>query len=452
MRRTTMRWLVLLIAVSPSPFVAVSSAKAEELGSRPASWEPRIAAAKYLSPVGALLANARSGQPWRTVGQGAELSSRDLLLALPGMKAGLETSPRAVELTLWGNLPEMSAFHGLQSAVILHDSRAFDLDFTLRRGRVLVANRKEKGPARVWLRVDGAAFQLTLTEPGDAVCLGLYSFWPRGVSFTLSPRAEAVPVHTLHFLVLKGEVDVKVNGTQHGLSAPPGPASFHWDSVNGAEAGARRRRQVEAWADPSRPPPSSAKALIEVIDRYKTAVKDKEPRTVLFDLLDAASNEREREQAKAKAEFAVFGLAAINDIDRVMQALEGPRQAEVRQAAVIALRHWIGAAAGRDRQLYRFLMDQRRYSKAQAATVLQLLHSAFAAAEPDTYETLIAYLRHQKLAIRTLAWWQLSHLVPKEVAVPYDPAASPEERAKAYAAWKKAIPSGSLPSRKAKPK
>ena len=442
MKRTTIAGLVLL--------VALPSARAQEMGSRPASWEPRIAVARYLSPVGGLLVNEQPGQPWRSAGQRAELHSRDLLLALPGMQARLETSPRAVELTLWGNLPEMSDFHGLQSAVILHDSRAFDLDFTLCRGRVLVANRKEKGAARVWLRVDGAAFQLTLAEPGDAICLGLSNFWPRGVPFKLSPKPEDVPARTLNFLVVKGQVDVKMNGTLHSMSAPPGPSFFHWDSVNGPETGTRNRRQLEAWADLNRKAPASAKALVEVIDRYQAAVKNKEPRTALFDLLDAAANERQREPARAAAEFAVLSLAAINDIDRVIQALEEPRQAEARNAAVTALRHWIGDAAGRDRRLYQFLMDRPRYSKAQAATVLQLLHNALSAGEPDTYETLIAYLRHEKLAIRALAWWQLSHLVPEDIAVPYDPAASPDARAKAYTAWKKAIPSGSLPSRKPK--
>lgn len=444
MKYTTLTSLVLLAALTP--------ARAQEIGSRPNSWEPRVAVARYLSPVGNLLVNEQPGHPWRTAGQRAEIHSRDLLLALPGMLAEFETTPRGVELALWGNLPELTDFRGLQSAIMLHDSRAFDLDFTLHRGRVIVTNRKEKGPARVWLRVDGAAFQLTLTEPGTAICLGLYSFWPRGVPFTLSPKADDVPVRTLNFLVLKGQLDVKANGTQHAMSAPPGPAFYHWDSVNGPEVGARHRREIEAWADPTRKALPNTKALFQAIQQYQAAVKDREPRTVLFDLLDAAAKEGQREAAHAGAEFALLSLAAIDDIDRVMQALEDPRHAEARKAAVIALRHWIADDAGHDRRLYRFLMDRRGYTKAQAATVLQLLHSAFAAGEPDTYETLIAYLRHEKLAIRELAWRQLSRLVPGDILVPYDPAASAEERAKTYTAWKKLIPSGSLPSRQPRKK
>lgn len=450
MNQTMKRGVILLITLSPYPLVTSSSAMGAELGSRPESWEPRVVVAKYLSPVGNLLVNEQLSQPWRALGSRADIHSRDLLLAPPGIQAKLETAPRAVELTLWGNLPKLSDFNGLQSAVILHDSRSFDLDFTLRRGRVLVANRKESGPARVWLRIDGAAFQLTLGEPGDTVCLGLYSYWPRGVRFTLAPKPEEVPVRTLNFLAVKGQVDVRARGGQYALSAPPGLASFHWDSVNGSDGAPRQCRQLDSWADPNREPSPNAKPFLEAIAKYMATVKDTEPRTALFDLLDTIAKGGDRDEARAMAEFAVFGLAAINDIERVMQVLDNSRHAAARKAAVIAMRHWIGDEAGRDQLLYQYLIDRLSYPKFQAETVLQLLHSALASEEPETYELLIAYLRHEKLAIRELAWWHLSRLVPEDILVPYDPASSPTERAKAATSWKELIPSGSLPARKGK--
>lgn len=442
MNRTMITWAILL--------VPLSSVQAAGLGQRQASWEPRVAVAKYPSPTGNLLVNDQPGQPWRTLGSRADIHSRDLLLALPGIRARLETSPRAVELTLWGNLPRLSDFYGLQSAVILHDSRAFDLDFTLHRGRVLVTNRKESGPARVWLRIDGAAFQLTLAEPGDTLGIGLASYWPRGVRFHNPPKTEDALARTLNFLAVKGQADVRVSGTLYALSAPPGLASFHWDSVNGSDGAPRQRRQLDAWADPNREPPPSAKPYLNALAKYEALVKDKEPRTALFDLLDAASRGEDREQAKALAEFAVFGLAAINDIDRVMQALDDSRHALARQAAVLALRHWIGDEPGRDQALYHYLIDQLHFASAQSHTVLQLLHSGLAPEDPETYEFLITYLQHEKLAVRELAWWHLSRMVPEDTVVPYDPAGSPAQRAKAAAAWKELIPSGSLPARKRK--
>lgn len=452
MNRTIMLGPILLAALSLISLGIWTSAQAVELGSRPVSWEPRVLAAKSLSPVGDLLVNELPGQPWRAVGLRSDIHSRDLLLALPGIQARLGTATRGVDLTLWGSLPKLSQFSGLESAVILHDSRSYDLDFTLRRGRVIVANRKDNGAAHVWLRVEGAGFELTLGEPGDAVCLALYSYWPRGVPFSLTPRPEDILVHTLNIAAIKGQADVKVSGIKHLLSAPPGPSVFRWDNVNGPDATPSRRPQLETWADPNHEPSADAKPLLDVITKYQAAVKDKDPRTVLFDLLSAANREQELEKAKATSEFAVFGLAAINDIDRVMEALEDPRQAEVRRAAAIALRHWIADDAGRDRLLYQYLVDRLRFSKHHSATVLQLLHSAFAPEEPETYEALIEYLRHDRLAIRELAWRHLSRYVPEDIAVPYDPAATPDKRAKAYEAWKLLIPSGSLPARKAKKK
>jgi hypothetical protein len=444
MRVVRLGWLL-------ASLLAGAAAQADELGTRPPSWEPRVPLGKSPSPTGRLLANENPGRPWQAVGEKDDVFSRDLLLALPGIRAGLETTT-GVELTLWGNLPELANYSGLQSGVILHDSRTFDLDFTLRRGRVIISNRKDKGPARVWVRVDGGAFQLTLGEPGSAICLALYSFWPRGVPFSPTPKPDEEPARTLNILVVKGQVDVKTGGTQHSLSAPPGAAYFHWDSANGPEPGVRRRDELPDWANPDAAPPPAAKALLAAAAAYEGLVKDKDPRTALFDLLAAAENERAGQQGKAVAEFAVFGLAALNDIDRVMQALGDPRRPQARKTAVSALRHWIGDAPGRDQRLYQYLPEHLGFTKAQAATVLHLLHSDFPPEEPDTYETLIAYLRHEKLAVRELAWWQLSHLVSPNVAVPYDPAGSDAERTQAYKAWKELIPSGKLPPSRPKRK
>lgn len=428
--------------------LAAALARADELGTRPPSWEPRVPLAKCLSPAGRLLVNERPGQAWQSAGEKDEVFSRDLLLALPGEQA-LLLSSTGVQLTLWGNLPELANYSGLQSAIVLHDSRSFDVDFTLRRGRLFVRNEKEKGPARVWVRIDGAAFEITLDEPGATICLALHSFWPRGVPFNPTPKPDDAPARTLNLCATHGTVHVKTGGTQHALSAPPGGAYFHWDSSNGPEPGVRKRDALPEWADPQ-VLESRGKAQHAAVAAYGKLAKDKEPRTALYDLLAAAETERDGDQAKAFAEFAVFGLAAINDIDRVMQALADPKQPEARKTAAAALRHWIGDSPGRDQRLYQYLPEHLGYSKAQAATVLHLLHSELPAEEPETYEALIANLRHEKLAIRELAWRQLSRLVPANVAAPYDPAGTDAERAAAYKAWKELVPSGKLPPSKPK--
>ena len=130
------------------------------------------------------------------------------------------------------------------------------------------------------------------------------------------------------------------------------------------------------------------------------------------------------------------------------EALADPGSADVRDAAVLALRTWIGDAAGRDQQLYHLLQDRVGYTDRQADAVLDLLHSPFDADNPATYEALIHLLQHPKLAVRQLAAWHLYRLAPAGRDIPYDPAESEAVREKAVKAWLQLAPSGQLPKKR----
>src|SRR5207253_10984350 len=79
------------------------------------------------------------------------------------------------QLLLWGNLPEFSRLlpPRLESAVVLHANPEFDLDFTLDRGRVLLSNHKREGPARIRLRFQDEAWDLTLPDQNTEVAAEL---------------------------------------------------------------------------------------------------------------------------------------------------------------------------------------------------------------------------------------------------------------------------------------
>src|SRR5262249_26638207 len=117
----------------------------------PNSREPRVAVAKVLTK-GGFLASEGTGQVFNRIDQNAKIYSRDILVAIPGFKVNIEPAPKTVELSLRGNLPGLSDSPALESSVILHDSRSFDLDFTLRSGLVVLTNKKAKGEAKIWLR------------------------------------------------------------------------------------------------------------------------------------------------------------------------------------------------------------------------------------------------------------------------------------------------------------
>jgi hypothetical protein len=411
---------------------------------RPAGQEPRVAVGKSASPDGTLLASPRPGQGFHAVPNGEPVYSRDLLLALPGMRAAL--TAHGVRLDLWGNLPELSGTPALESAVLLHDSRTFDLDFTLERGRVVVTNRKEQGPARVWVRLPGESWQLSLAEPGSSVALEAFGRWPRGVPFSRERRSGEAPTQVVGLTVLKGEVGLKLEDQQVGLSAPPGPAYYRWDSVAGAE-GPERRDRVPAWAAPAGEATPARAAVNELARAAAAKLKERGADVVLRDFLAESAREKDKDKAALLRSFAVFGLGAVDEVGRVAEALADPGHPGTRDTAVLALRHWIGVAPGRDQRLHQLLIQQQGYRPGQADAVLHLLHSPFAPELPETYETLIAYLQHGKLAVRELAWWHLTRLAGRG-DVRYDPAGPAEERTRACAALKKLLAEGKLPPRK----
>jgi hypothetical protein len=165
-------------------------------------------------------------------------------------------------------------------------------------------------------------------------------------------------------------------------------------------------------------------------------------------MLAGAGKIREAEQARAVRAFALVSLTALDTLVPVAEALADPHAAEGRAVAVLALRHWIGSAPGNDLKLYHLLIQRLDYRPNWAETVLQLLHSPYAANDPETYELLIAYLKHGSLAVRELAHWHLTRLVPAGRDIPYDPAGPAAERERGYRAWKRVVPDGQLPQRK----
>jgi hypothetical protein len=412
--------------------------------------EPRVVVAKNIGNQGTLLFRENDERNWQPLAASDPVFSGDQLLALPGMRAVIESANHGATLTLAGNLPQLSTFPGLESSVTLHDTSAFDIDVTLSHGRILLKNRHKEGAAKLWLRLPTESWQLTLQSPGDEVAVEMYGRWPRGIPFAKKSKPEDVPTRVVSLLVLTGKAELKVGGTTHALVAPPGAGFFHWDSVGGADAGPQRRDALPAWANPGAQSSTEVKAVTAVVDRYLAKLQDRSPDAALLQLLADAEQDKDKDRAALTREFAVYGLAAVVDLGHVADALADAKNVGTREAAVIALRNWIGARPDRDMQLYRVFSDVEGYTPAEAETVLQLLHSPFVVEQPETYESLIEYLNHKKIAVRELARWQLYHLAPVGHNIPYDAAAAPEDRAKSIKAWKELIPSGQLPPKEKK--
>jgi hypothetical protein len=413
----------------------------------PPSAEPRVAAGKNLSAPG-LIASRGSHQAYFRVGKGDAIYTRDLLVAIPGFEIALAPASKNVSLKLWGNLPELSSSPVRESAVILHDSKSFDLDLSLVRGRIVVTNTRAKGEATVWLRV-GTGVRLTLHEPGDSVALESYGRWPAGEPFSRMPKPGEIPLSLWEVYCLKGNLELESDKTTWAMSAA-GASYFHGDSVAGAAESGPVKRATPAWADPKATPPLAA-TIKAVVATYAGKAREKPPEEVAGEMLELADKEKDARIARAVREIAIHAMIAMDEPEKVAELLGDSKNAEVRQIAILGLRHWIGAREGRDLKLYDMLQDDLRYSRAEAEAVLQLLHSPFDRNQAETFETLIAFLKHRKQAIRELAHWHLVRLAPVGRDIPFDAAATVAARAMSAEAWKKLIPDGELPPDKKKP-
>jgi hypothetical protein len=402
--------------------------------------------ARLKSPTGTLLQRGGAEGGWKAIASGSAVADRVFLLALPGAHAELKSSTGGARLVLIGNQPQLSPTPALESAVSLRKSSDLDLDVILDRGRILVANTKGKGPARVQVRARDEVWDLTLKEPGTQVTVELNGNWPPGIPFRAQYKKSEEPRIDMALLVVKGSVELRVDAQRHTMSAPPGPALYHFDSASGPARSPARLPELPPWVRPEANKSEAAQAVAAALKPLYANLAKESPDKALAGLLAAADQESDKTRAALDRELAVTGLGALDDLAHLVDALSDPKHPEVRAIAVDTLRHWIGRAPGQDSQLAKYLRS-KDYSPAHTTILLQLLHSygADEIDDPLTYDLLISYLRHEKLAVRELAAWHLYRLAPAGQNIAYDPAGPAEERDKAFKAWKTLIPNGKLP-------
>jgi hypothetical protein len=399
------------------------------------SGADRVAAAKCISGDGTLLRREAPDKPWHMVKQGETLHAGDLLLGLPG--AVLDARDGSVRLTFVGDLGHGTELPIVETAVTLRASSGTALDFTMDRGRIELANRKDKGEAKVVGRVRDGRAEIAM-GPSAKCSLGVFGRWPAGVPFRKDAKADHAPTLNLVFLVLRGEVTLNSEGTALAMTAPPGPAMFEWDSVYGGDPSPQKLDQLPAWA---------AGADQSERAKQRRALLDGFRETALKNSIDKAVEEFLHSDDRAKRRIAINFMGATDDLGRLAAALSNAKHPDVWESAVLALRHWIGRGPGQDQRLYEQLMKEKGFTPVDAEATMQLLHSFSEAevARPELYETLIDYLAHERLAVRALAYWHLVRLAPAGRRINYDPLAAQEARDKAVAEWHKLIPRGQMP-------
>src|SRR5262245_16774307 len=365
------------------------------LQGRAGAAEQGAVTGKMTSAAGTIL--HKEGKAWLPVKAKADVHAGDLLLALPGVRGEIDSKDGALQLSLWGNLPEFYNAPVLESQIELQAGSERVFDLTLVHGRIVLAKSKGKDGSMVRVRFLDKTYDLNLAEVGTQIAVEQYGRWPRGSRFSKRPRPEEVPTLALMIYVIKGRADLKIGDEQFLMNAP---STFHWDNLGGQDRVPQKADRLPAWTE-EKPLTAEAKQLQAAVQKLEKQLAGKAVEAVLVEDLESKdANVRK---------LAVYSVAAINDLPHLVDALGASKQADVRETAITALRHWIGQGPGQDMRLYRFLVDQRMLSTNQAEILLQLLHSFDDGARDraETFETLIEYLRHDNMAIRELARWHL---------------------------------------------
>jgi hypothetical protein len=390
--------------------------------------------ARIASPRGLTFSRGAEGGPWQAPETGATVAPGAIVIGLRG--AAIDSANGAVRLTFHPDLGHKTPFPIIETAVILKEPGDVDMDAVLDRGRIEVTNTKSEGNTRVLLHVRDVPVRLDLAGPGATVALELYSRWPRGVPF--SRESKDAPAWQCILIVLKGEVQVQAQDQTFAMKAPPGPALLEWDSAESGTVTPRYLDKAPDWAADDTSSPEAQKRLAVYQHIQKLAGEKSVDETI--DTLLHSSDPLERRAA-------VYAMAAMDDIPRLAHALSHAEHADVWDAGVTALRHWIGRGPGQDQKLYHGLIERGHFSKVDAETVLELLHSYSdeELARPETYEVLIDYLKSDRLAIRGLAYWHLVRLVPSGRSIGYNPLDPKEKRDETAAKWRELIPAGKMP-------
>jgi hypothetical protein len=387
--------------------------------------------ARLVSKDGTLFARSKPGQDWKTVASKGEIHAGDLLVGLPG--AAIENGKGAVRLTLLTDFDKNSPYPILEAAVVLHASADHDLDFTLDRGRVDLTNLKKEGAARIRIRFHDQRWEANLTEPGTRLALQLYGRWAKGVPFRREPGPKDVPAADLLLVVRKGQVELTHGSCFCVLSAPPGPALLHWDNSGAAEEAPQKLDKLPDWVATEQADSERAQRIKNTVEKLRQQVVKSSPRDAVRTF---ATSDDPNERATG-----VISMGALDDLEGLGEVLTNTKYPDAWDRAVVVVRHWLGRRPGQDQILYQRLLEKRGLKPAQAAGIMQLLHS-FGDAElsqPELYTTLVKYLDNDLLGIRGLAHWHLVRLVPSGKDIGYNPLAPKDERDKAREQWKKLV-------------
>ncbi|MCS7046379.1 MAG: hypothetical protein NZO58_08495 [Gemmataceae bacterium] len=380
-----------------------------------------------------------------------EVWSGQLLVSLPAARSVIDLG-HGLSLTLVGNSPELylppPRFY--EAAVELHWPEPFDVDLTLRRGRLRL--RTESKPARVRLRFANPtrpqqheAFDFLLERPGTEILVELFFTWVDNEKFYRDRQAadRIGPLANVSCFVIEGIALLKHHDVTRPLTAPPGTCQAFWLSLSGLDPPHHFEKLPEGLLTPLQPMGWDGTARLELL-RARDALSQR----LLAKPVDVALAESLKAPDAALRRLACRCLAAVDDVSTLLELLEQEGDAELRTLAEEMLRYWISAGRDHDYQVYDLL--KAKYRAPDPDTIMNLLHGfgEKAAKDPATSEMLLGYLNHPQLAIRELAALRLEAIAPGRQRARYNPTDPAAARLQAQATWRALIGLPPSPTKK----
>ncbi len=392
---------------------------------------------------------------WQRLGQTvkSDVFSARPLVALPGSRGTVQLN-RGIQLTLWGNMPELNRAPLYESMVeVYHNDDLTDL--LLRRGRILLTNTTSK-PALARLRYEHPHtgkyeyFDITLAKD-STLLVERWSYMPTSEPFYPNPKDKnrVGPAARVNCAALAGSATVRVGGPSFTLFPPPDSLSFLliWDSTRGPQNPQPSEKLPLEYQDNPELPKEAEKLRTAALKAEEGLTRTMEGKA-----LDVALNETMQKKDEAARRLVVRCYGAVDDLTTLLDQFEkenAPK--DVRDNCIGTLRDWIAYRRDAAYDLLKLLKE--RYPKGGAALkIVEMLHylPKQRLEDPVSYESLIDDLANPILLLRELSAWHLYQLVPGQ-KIGYDPTGTPASWANTQEAWFKVIPRGQLPPRPAAP-
>ncbi len=400
---------------------------------------PTLVAQQKTAPVrlsavhGLLLSPSKAGLNSLELG-GSPVQPDELLIALFGAEFDSPTGGMSARVV--ADIGQRGPLPALEAAIRFHTPNAVDLDFSLERGILVLTNTKKTGAALAKFRLRGEVFDIKLSEPKARLGIEVYGRLTPGPVLLDDPKTDHT-VAVAVFFALEGEVVVTTAKETNRLHSPPGASLLLWDHVS------RTSEVVRFETLPDFAKPMSADELV----KFKAVCAVAKDWGIQRAKISAAMAQATSSNSELQRKAAVVALGAVDELPRVLDALNDKDHADTRAMAILVLRNWLGREAGQSAHLYDYLTKSEKYTPIQARNLLYMLKGIEPEKrrQPETFSLLIPALNHNKLAMRELAHWHLVRLAPAGRSIAYDAGADETRRLAAIAAWRKLIPEGQLP-------